>query len=226
MHFSPFANGLSGHETKRYLLNSASPLYRAYVNWFDAAWERSVDARRESTWLLKSLGINKAVFVDRDDTLIRDICYFGSAELAPIEILPGVIDGLKVLLDKGFRVIVVSNQQSVGLKVNDEFQLAKLTERIKGNFAQHGIGFDAFYYCKHTIRDDCNCRKPASGLIDQAVVDFGLDVRNCYMVGDSDADAALASSVPGLRVYRVTRERSFLEVVRIICAAGDGVSLS
>lgn len=220
MHFSPFVNGLSGHETRRYVFDSENPLYWSLITWFEETWDKSLDPIHEMKWTTKQARATRAVFLDRDDTLIKDISYFGNSEQVEIEILPGVIEGLRMLSEKGFRLIIISNQQSVGLNVNNEVELALLTKRIKNNFEAYNIYFDAFYYCKHTIGQDCNCRKPKPQLFEQAAKDFNLSLNRCYFIGNSSADSEVSKYLPSLKVYMVDQQHTFLEQARKICQAG------
>ncbi len=219
MHFSPFIDGVPGHDTRRYVVLSENPLYGSFMKWFDEAWGTALDPSREMAWVTRQARFDQAVFLDRDDTLIKDVCYFGNHKNVRIEILPHVIDGLRLLQDAGFRLIVVSNQQSVGLKVNDERELALLTKKINRVFQARGIAFDAFYFCPHPASFGCNCRKPRPQLFERAATDFGLDLARCDFIGNSDADEGVSSYLPQLRIHIVSEAVGFLAVAKAIVEA-------
>lgn len=216
MHFSPFVDGVPGHDTKRYVVASREPLFASIIRWFDDTWERALDPELELRWITRQVGATRAIFLDRDDTLIRDIAYFGKHDQVDIGILPGVIDGLRLLSNRGFRLIVISNQQPTGLKLNTERELALLTTRIKNLFAEEGVYFDAFYYCTHTVSQDCNCRKPKPQLFETAARDFCLDLRRCHFIGNSEADQDVASYIPEMPIHIVDEQDNFLSVARRI----------
>lgn len=139
--------------------------------------------------------IKKAVFLDRDGTLIEDRGYMKAAN--PITFLPGVIEALKKLTDMDYELIVVSNQSGIGrglITENDVQCIHSLLSRLLKSF---GIRISAFYYCPHRPEDHCVCRKPRPGMILRAVKEHDVDRSRSYMVGDSlsDAEAGLAAGV-------------------------------
>ena len=221
MHFSPFVSGIQGHDTPRYVVDSASPVFRSYSAWFEWTWDHALPAEHELHWVERSVMPRRAVFFDRDNTLIKDVAYFAAAETTKIEILPGVIDGLRLFQHAGYRLIVVSNQHPVAMRITDSQELVNLTKKIKQCFAGEGVIFDAFYYCTHSETDGCNCRKPRAQLFQRAAKDFSLDLRECHFIGDSEADRAVKGNLPELDV-RIVGARSFLDLARSITAAESG----
>jgi len=186
----------------------------AFRNWFEDQWTKALDAQHEWQWTKRNLDATRAVFLDRDDTLIEDLGYTGNVETAKIDILADVVEGLRALSEAGYRLIVVSNQQAVALKVITNDDLNILTKRIKDQFRREGVYFDAFYHCAHLEQDRCSCRKPNPGLFLRAAADFDLDLRRCHFIGDSVADAAVATTLPELTVHIVGRNNSFLDAAK------------
>jgi heptosyltransferase-2 len=162
----------------------------------------------------------KAVFFDRDGTLCRDAHYLSRME--DFELLSGV-DELKLLRDRGFRLIGISNQSGIARgRVKEDF--VKEVNRI---FVDR-YGFDAFYYCPHHPDEHCSCRKPEPGMLYDARADYAVDLKQSFMVGDKAADMCLAANVGATGIHVRTGQEvqptltdcsaaDLREVVRIIC---------
>ncbi len=217
MHFTPFLEGVQGHDTPRYVVDSESGLYKSYREWFDWTWERALPVAQELHWARKGSLPRRAVFLDRDDTLIKDVAYFSDAASTEVEVLPTVVEGLRVLRNAGYRLIVVSNQHPVAMRITSPQELVKLTKKIKQRFSREGVPIDAFYYCTHGEAEGCGCRKPRPQLFERAAHDFHLNLANCHFIGDSEADAGVAAYLPQLDVQLVGG-RTFLEVAQGIVA--------
>ncbi len=150
-----------------------------------------------------------AAFLDRDGVLIEDTGYAFKVE--DIHILPGVAQTLKTLQDRGYRLIVISNQAGVarGYFTEDDVRAfhKELARRIE---AASGARIDAFYYCPHhpegkvpEYSKDCDCRKPGIAMIERAQEDFAIDMRHSFFVGDrsSDIDCAIKANLRGFQIY-------------------------
>jgi D-glycero-D-manno-heptose 1,7-bisphosphate phosphatase len=196
-----------------YKLESKNPIYESSLRWFDSLWIKSNDPIKEISWVEREVKRCKAIFLDRDDTLIKDLHYFGDWKTAKIEILPTVIEGLKLLSEEDYRLIVVSNQQAVGLKLHSKRDLELLSQRIKDVFVKEGINLDAFYYCTHSVAQQCMCRKPNAELFHKAASDFQLIMDQCIFIGDKDSDANVIKSLPSLDIYIVNENYSFIQII-------------
>ena len=131
----------------------------------------------------------KAVFIDKDGTLIRDIPFNVDPELISLE--QGAGEGLKQLSESGYLLIVVSNQSGVALGYFREQDLAAVDSRIQDLLTPYKVQIDAFYYCPHSMAGiikeyaiACDCRKPGAGLLLQAAKDFDIDLQGSWMIGD------------------------------------------
>lgn len=105
-----------------------------------------------------------------------------------LEILPKVAEGIRLLNDIGVKVIVVTNQSGVARGYFSEDDLRKIHEKMLEELSKKGARIDAIYYCPHHPDDNCNCRKPKTGLIKKAEKDFKLDLKKCFFVGDKKLD--------------------------------------
>jgi D-glycero-D-manno-heptose 1,7-bisphosphate phosphatase len=133
----------------------------------------------------------RALFLDRDGTLIVDVGYPRDPEL--VEILPGAIDALKALAHD-WVFVVISNQSGIGRGLITEAEAAAVHERVVAVFAEGGVTFTDAYYCPHGPDEGCPCRKPAPGLLLDAAEEHGLDLASSVMVGDKPSDVYAGTS--------------------------------
>ncbi|RKZ28901.1 D,D-heptose 1,7-bisphosphate phosphatase [bacterium] len=140
----------------------------------------------------------KAVFVDRDGTLIVEKGFLSDPD--GVEVIPGAIEAVKKLNDEGFAVIVVSNQSGVARGYFGEDAVVKVNDRVKSLFAEGGAKIDALYYCPHyadgSVEEyaiDCPCRKPGTGMVEKAVRE--LNVVPAFVIGDRKSDVELGKNL-------------------------------
>src|SRR4051812_44705234 len=133
--------------------------------------------------------MRKAVFLDKDGTLIPDIPY--NVDPSRIILEGGALEGLKLLGDAGFALLLVSNQPGVAHGYFRERDLLAVGERIGDLLGAAGVRLEGFYYCPHHPEGSvpeysrvCDCRKPKIGLLLKAERDYGLDLSRSWMVGD------------------------------------------
>ncbi len=171
----------------------------------------------------------KAVFLDRDGTIIEDVNYLDKLE--DIKLMPLAKEGLALMKECGFKLIVVSNQSGIGRGYFTTDFVNKTHDVLNGML---GGLIDAFYFCPHKPEDNCFCRKPKTGMIDAAVEKFGIDKLKSFVVGDKESDIELglnAGITPLLVVSRHNEEllkntkakrffANLYEVARWICLKG------
>ena len=132
--------------------------------------------------------MNKAVFLDKDGTLIVDVPYNVNPDLVTFQ--EGVIEGLIQLQQNGFELIVITNQPGVALGLFSLEDLKKLITYFFEVFKENGITLGGFYFCPHApggydqLQKNCKCRKPSPGLILEAARDLNIDLSSSWMVGD------------------------------------------
>jgi D-glycero-D-manno-heptose 1,7-bisphosphate phosphatase len=132
---------------------------------------------------------NKAIFLDKDGTLIRDIPY--NADPSLIRLLPNAGEGLRRLQAAGYVLILISNQSGVAHGYFSEADLAPITSRICTLLAAEGVSLRGAYYCPHAVNGtvepyacECSCRKPRPGLLLRAARDFNIARAASWMIGD------------------------------------------
>ena len=129
------------------------------------------------------------VVLDRDGTIIVEKNYLSEPD--QVELLPGVVNGLQKLVDIGLGLVVVTNQSGIGRGFFTESKLKQINQRMTNLLSEHGIVLDGIYHCPHTPQDDCQCRKPRTGLLDMAAKENGFDPAACFVVGDKESDIEL-----------------------------------
>jgi D-glycero-D-manno-heptose 1,7-bisphosphate phosphatase len=138
-----------------------------------------------------------ALFIDRDGTISEEVGYVNHP--SRFRLFPYSAEAIKLLNDNGWLAIVVTNQAGVARGYFAEEIILQIHERLRRDLENASAHLDAIYYCAHhpslgepPYRLDCNCRKPRTGLIDQARADFEIDLEQSWMVGDRYGDVELA----------------------------------
>ena len=131
----------------------------------------------------------RAVFLDKDGTLVEDVPYNADPEL--MRLAPGALEGVRLLAGAGYRLVVVSNQSGVAHGYFAEEALAGVEARLRELLAEGGVSLAGFYYCPHHPQGSvagydvaCACRKPRDGLLRTAAREQGIDLTRSWMVGD------------------------------------------
>jgi D-glycero-D-manno-heptose 1,7-bisphosphate phosphatase len=130
-----------------------------------------------------------AVFLDRDGTIVEECGYLNRLE--KLTLFPWTVDALRLIKRAGFTTVVITNQAAVGRGIIEEDFVHKVHQEIDRRLAGTGGGIDRYYYCPHfaeskidRYRQECQCRKPAPGMIQQACREMNLDPARSVMVGD------------------------------------------
>ena len=146
----------------------------------------------------------RAVFLDRDGTIIEDVHYLRDKE--QVRLLPGAANAIKRLNASGLLAIVVTNQSGIarGLLSRNDYQVAE--RRVDELLAQDGAKLDAHYFCPHLpeLTGPCDCRKPGALLYRQAAEQFQIDLGRSWWVGDRMRDVLPAKTLGGRGILLVT----------------------
>jgi D-glycero-D-manno-heptose 1,7-bisphosphate phosphatase len=120
-------------------------------------------------------------------------------DIGQVEVLPTVPGALRLLRENGFATVIVSNQSGVARGYFGEDAVRAVNAEVARRLANDGVAIDAWYWCPH-YDEDCDCRKPAPGLVHRAVEEHGLALEGGAMVGDRGSDVALghAVGIPGI----------------------------
>jgi len=144
----------------------------------------------------------RVLFLDRDGTLNEEPPDEQVDSLEKIKLLPGVIPALLDLKRAGFTFVMVTNQDGLGTEFLPREQFEHAHQFILALFASQGITFDEVFVCPHFKREDCACRKPKTGMVEEFVRANPIDRAHSFMVGDRDTDLefALNLGIEGIRV--------------------------
>ncbi len=141
----------------------------------------------------------RAVFLDRDGTIVDDPPPGFLHEPGNVRLLPGAAEAIHQLNDAGWVVVTVSNQAGIARGLYDESAYAAVQRRLADLLAAHGAHLDAAYFCPHhpQFTGPCDCRKPGLKLFRDAQAALELDLARSYWVGDRLGDVAPARKLRG-----------------------------
>ena len=139
---------------------------------------------------------NKAVFLDRDGTINVERHYVHSIE--DFELLPGVIEGLKMIQQAGYLLVVVTNQSGIARGYYSEKDFFILNNYMKDLLKSKGVCITDVFFCPHLpdaaverYRCECNCRKPKTGLYYEAIEKWNISLDKSWAIGDRERDLAI-----------------------------------
>ena len=170
----------------------------------------------------KSLAVKqKVAFLDRDGTINKYVGFLRNVD--DFELRPNVSEAIKILNEKGYLVIVITNQPVIARGEINEQELKIIHNKMETLLGQDGAYVDAIYYCPHhpdsgytgeikALKIKCNCRKPNTGLVERAVKDFNIDLSKSFIIGDTDLDEKLASNL-GIPFYLTNDNCDLLDCV-------------
>ncbi|HJQ34981.1 MAG TPA: HAD family hydrolase [Pyrinomonadaceae bacterium] len=142
-------------------------------------------------------GGRRAVFIDRDGTISEEVGYVN--HVSRYRVFPFAAAAVRALNEAGWLAVLVTNQAGVARGYFEEKLIGQVHGVLAAELERGGARLDAVYYCPHhptvgepPYRFDCDCRKPKPGLIKRAAEELGLDLAQCWMVGDRYSDTELA----------------------------------
>jgi len=160
--------------------------------------------------------MQKAVFLDRDGVINIDKAYVSKIE--DFEFCEGVFETLGHFQKLGYLLILVTNQSGIGRGYYSEEDFQKLTSWMRQELLHVKITIDAVYHCPHAPETNCACRKPKSGMFEEAIKAFDIDVTHSWMIGDkpSDIEAALGAGITNTILLGKNKINLLLDTISII----------
>ena len=129
------------------------------------------------------------LFLDRDGVINKKLEGKYVRNFSEFEFMPGALDSISKLSNLFSRILIVTNQQGIAKGIMSEADLNILHTKMQERIEKLGGKINKIYYCPHLQDMDCMCRKPKSGMIEQAIIDFPeINIENSYLIGDSDSD--------------------------------------
>lgn len=163
---------------------------------------------------------NKYCFLDRDGTINVDHGYVHDP--AKLEFMPGAIEGMKQLQDLGYNLVIVTNQSGIGRGYFTDAQYHNFTDYMLSCLKDEGVNISKVFHCPHMPTDNCGCRKPGLGMLEQFLRDNIIESPS-YMVGDklSDIEFGQKLGVETCLIGSTSKQatyscKSLLEFVRLI----------
>lgn len=151
-----------------------------------------------------------AVFIDRDDTIAKDVPYCSRPE--DMHLFPDVPEALKRLKDAGYLTIIITNQSGLARGYFDHETLKRIHEKMLSDIRAGGGDIDDIFVCPHHPDDKCSCRKPEIGLGITAITKYGIDPKKSFMIGDTDKDMEFGRRI-GVESIRVKEGFTFSDAV-------------
>jgi D-glycero-D-manno-heptose 1,7-bisphosphate phosphatase len=181
----------------------------------------------------------KAVFLDKDGTLVEDVPY--NVDPKEIRLIPGTLEAVRQLAEAGFAIAIITNQSGVARGYFPEAALERVEEYLRLALGEVRVPLLGFYYCPHhpdgvvsEYAVHCDCRKPAPGLLERAATENGIDLSRSWFIGDilHDVEAGRSAGSHTILIdnggeteWELTRQRlpdhvcrTLPEAVRIILA--------
>lgn len=158
--------------------------------------------------------MKRAIFLDRDNTIILDRGY--TYKIEDLEFLPGTFEGLKKL-QREYILIILTNQEGIPMGYFKPEDYEKFRNNMHSKLKEKGIMITAEYHCPHLIdgnveeyKKDCNCHKPKPGMFLQAQSDLNIDLANSWMIGDKPSDIKAGKEV-GAKTIGIPSKESDVE---------------
>lgn len=150
--------------------------------------------------------LKKALFIDRDGTIIKDIPY--SVDTGRIEIYHDAVDLMKRYSGEGYLIVIITNQSGINRGYFTVQELKIFNDVLIHYLQNMGVHIDAVYFCPHTPEENCRCRKPETGMVTAAATDLNIDIKTSVMAGDrEDMDGGLAERL-GMKFILMKHEQS------------------
>jgi D-glycero-D-manno-heptose 1,7-bisphosphate phosphatase len=157
-------------------------------------------APRTSGPQYRGRNLRPAIFLDRDGTVTDEVGYINHISRA--RIYPFAAEAVRMLKSTGLPVIIVTNQSGVGRGYFTEEIVGQVHRMVQDTLQAAGTSIDAYYYCPHhpgaaveKYRRECRCRKPGTGMPEEAAEEFGIDLTRSYVVGDTYRDMKMGFAI-------------------------------
>jgi len=153
--------------------------------------------------------LTKAIFLDRDGVINIEKNYLFKIE--DFEFVAGTFESLKYLQDLGYKLFVITNQSGVGRGYYTLEDFDKLTNWMIKEFEKRNIEILQVELCPHAPTDNCDCRKPKTGMIDNILSNHKIDLTKSWLIGDKSSDISCANNARIKNTIQVKSGHDFSE---------------
>jgi D-glycero-D-manno-heptose 1,7-bisphosphate phosphatase len=158
--------------------------------------------------------LNKAIFLDRDGVLNYDRDDYVKS-VQELKIKPNIFSPIKRLKENGYILVVVTNQSAINKGLTTHENVKNIHITIQNFLKENSTYIDEFFYCPHRTDENCNCRKPKTGLLQKAILQFNIDIKSSWLIGDRDTDIQTANFI-GCRAIKLDSEVDLSSAVDLI----------
>jgi histidinol-phosphate phosphatase family protein len=148
----------------------------------------------------------KALFIDRDGTINKDCPYCHN--ISDLVLYEDAIKIMNEYQEKGYIIIIITNQSGIGRGYFTEKEFHVFNDELLRILKNRGINITRTYFCPHKPDDQCNCRKPKIGMIEEAISDFEIDLENSIIIGDRVEIEGIMAKKIGIKYKIFDRENS------------------
>ena len=144
-----------------------------------------------------------SLFLDRDGVINKKLEGRYVSRWEEFDFMPNALQAVSILSKLFKRIFIVTNQQGIGKGIMSQNDLLFLHQRMIKEVEKASGKIDKIYFCPHLEKDNCNCRKPKTGMIEKAILDFPeVEVKKSYLIGDSPSDIQVGK-LAGLHTVKV-----------------------
>ena len=155
---------------------------------------------------------HKTIFLDRDGVINEEKKDYVK-NLKEFKIIDGFSQAIKLLKNNNFRVVIITNQSAINRGLLSVEKLNEIHDFLKSKLLELDTTLDAIYFCPHTPNQNCMCRKPKPGLLQQAISELDINVKDSLMIGDSQTDIDAANTI-GCKSILLNKNQNLLKVVK------------
>lgn len=125
----------------------------------------------------------------------------------------------------GYEIVIITNQSGIGRGYYSENDFTNLTNWMINEFKKNNVNILKIYYCPHTPDENCNCRKPKIGMIQQSLNDFDIDLENSWLIGDKKSDIETAINANISNKILISQDKNNLELLNIASSLIDIINI-
>ena len=151
------------------------------------------------------------LFLDRDGVINEKRLDYVK-NINELKFLPNIFNSIKKFKDIGFMIIIITNQSVVNRKIISEIQLKEIHDYMLKIMEKNSCKIAKIYYCPHHPDEKCKCRKPNTGMIEQAIKEFEIKIPNAILIGDSESDIEAATRMK-MKSIKIESNGSLIEEI-------------